>query len=45
VPDDAVLVESLGGRVRVVPGDPRNLKITAADDLGAAERLLAAREG
>jgi 2-C-methyl-D-erythritol 4-phosphate cytidylyltransferase len=43
--DDAVLVESLGGRVRVVPGDPRNLKITAADDLGAAERLLAAREG
>ena len=43
--DDAVLVESLGGRVRVVPGDPRNLKITAPDDLGAAERLLASREG
>ena len=43
--DDAVLVESLGGRVQVVPGDPRNLKITAPDDLGAAERLLASREG
>ncbi len=43
--DDAVLVEALGGRVRVVPGDPGNLKITAPDDLGAAERLLASREG
>jgi 2-C-methyl-D-erythritol 4-phosphate cytidylyltransferase len=43
--DDAVLVEALGGRVRVVPGDPRNLKITAPDDLDAAERLLASREG
>ena len=43
--DDAVLVEALGGRVRVVPGDPRNIKITAPDDLGAAERLLASREG
>jgi 2-C-methyl-D-erythritol 4-phosphate cytidylyltransferase len=43
--DDAMLVEALGGRVRVVPGDPRNLKITTPDDLGAAERLLASREG
>jgi len=43
--DDAVLVEALGGTVRVVPGDPGNLKITAPDDLGAAERLLASREG
>ncbi len=43
--DDAMLVEAVGGRVRVVPGDPRNLKITAPDDLGAAERLLASREG
>ncbi len=43
--DDAMLVEALGGRVLVVPGDPRNLKITAPDDLGAAERLLASREG
>jgi 2-C-methyl-D-erythritol 4-phosphate cytidylyltransferase len=41
--DDAVLVEASGGRVRVVPGQPDNLKITTADDLEAAERLLAAR--
>ena len=26
--DDAALVEALGATVRVVPGDPRNLKIT-----------------
>jgi 2-C-methyl-D-erythritol 4-phosphate cytidylyltransferase len=43
--DDAVLVEALGGTVRVVPGDPANLKITEPDDLGAAERLLASKEG
>jgi 2-C-methyl-D-erythritol 4-phosphate cytidylyltransferase len=41
--DDAMLVEAGGGRVRVVPGQPDNLKITTADDLEAAERLLAAR--
>jgi 2-C-methyl-D-erythritol 4-phosphate cytidylyltransferase len=41
--DDAMLVEESGGRVRVVPGQPDNLKITTADDLEAAERLLAAR--
>jgi 2-C-methyl-D-erythritol 4-phosphate cytidylyltransferase len=39
--DDAVLVEAVGGRVRVVPGDPGNLKITTPDDLAAAERRLA----
>ena len=41
--DDAMLVEATGGRVRVVLGRPDNLKITTADDLEAAERLLAAR--
>ena len=41
--DDAMLVESMGGTVRVVPGEPGNLKITDPDDLAAAERLLAAR--
>jgi 2-C-methyl-D-erythritol 4-phosphate cytidylyltransferase len=30
--------------VRVVPGEPANLKITDPDDLSAAERLLASRE-
>ena len=41
--DDAMLVESMGGTVHVVPGEPRNLKITDPDDLEAAERILAAR--
>ena len=41
--DDAVLVEAMGGRVRVVTGEPANLKITEQEDLDAAERLLAAR--
>jgi 2-C-methyl-D-erythritol 4-phosphate cytidylyltransferase len=31
--DDAGLVEALGGRVVVVPGDPENRKITVSDDL------------
>ena len=39
-----MLVEALGGTVRVVPGEPGNLKITDPGDLEAAERLLAARE-
>ena len=38
--DDAALVEALGATVRVVPGDPRNLKITTPADLGTAEGLL-----
>jgi len=31
--DDAALVEALGGTVVVVPGDPRNRKLTTPDDL------------
>jgi 2-C-methyl-D-erythritol 4-phosphate cytidylyltransferase len=38
--DDAALVEALGATVRVVPGDPRNLKITTPADLELAEHLL-----
>jgi len=38
--DDAALVEALGATVRVVPGDPRNLKITTPADLDTAEHLL-----
>jgi len=38
--DDAMLVERLGGRVRLVPGSARNLKVTTEDDLRLAERLL-----
>lgn len=40
--DDAALVEALGHEVLVVEGDPRALKITTADDLAHAERLLTA---
>lgn len=38
--DDAALVESLGATVRVVPGDPRNVKLTTPGDLAYAEHLL-----
>ncbi len=38
--DDAVLVERLGERVRLVGGDPANLKVTVPDDLALAEALL-----
>jgi 2-C-methyl-D-erythritol 4-phosphate cytidylyltransferase len=41
--DDAVLVERLGARVYVVPGNPENRKITSAADLRWAEELLRAR--
>jgi len=38
--DDAVLVEQDGGTVRIVPGEPRNLKITVPDDLEIAAGLI-----
>ncbi|MHB1964051.1 MAG: 2-C-methyl-D-erythritol 4-phosphate cytidylyltransferase [Acidimicrobiales bacterium] len=40
--DDAALVEALGATVRVVAGDPRNLKLTTPADLAFAEHLLGA---
>jgi 2-C-methyl-D-erythritol 4-phosphate cytidylyltransferase len=38
--DDAALVEEIGGEVVVVPGDPRNLKVTGPADLMIAAALL-----
>jgi 2-C-methyl-D-erythritol 4-phosphate cytidylyltransferase len=38
--DDAALVEAAGGTVVVVEGEPRNLKLTRADDLDLAQMLL-----
>ena len=38
--DDAALVEAVGGTVVVVPGDPRNLKVTGPADLMIAAALL-----
>jgi 2-C-methyl-D-erythritol 4-phosphate cytidylyltransferase len=40
--DCAGLVEAAGGRVRIVEGDPRLLKVTTQDDLDVAEALLRA---
>ena len=38
--DDAALVGRIGGRVRIVEGDPRNIKITRPHDVAVAELLL-----
>lgn len=40
--DDAGMVEKIGGRVIVVPGDPRNLKVTYPQDLAVVRALVAA---
>lgn len=42
--DDAALLEAIGLDVRVVPGEPNNLKVTRAGDLELAEALLSRRE-
>lgn len=41
--DDAALVESRGGRVVVVPGEPGNVKITTPSDLESVRAQRAAR--
>lgn len=41
--DDAALVESAGGRVVVVDGDPLAFKVTTAADLAHAERVARER--
>ncbi|MHB1505052.1 MAG: 2-C-methyl-D-erythritol 4-phosphate cytidylyltransferase [Acidimicrobiales bacterium] len=38
--DDAAMVEALGATVHVVPGDPRNVKLTGPADLVVAEAML-----
>jgi 2-C-methyl-D-erythritol 4-phosphate cytidylyltransferase/2-C-methyl-D-erythritol 2,4-cyclodiphosphate synthase len=43
--DEAMLAERAGHAVRLVEGDPRNLKITTAGDLERAEQLLGASTG
>ena len=39
--DDAQLVESAGGAIRVVRGDRRNIKVTFEDDFAIAEAIAA----
>jgi len=41
--DDSALVERLGYRVRVVEGSWENIKITTADDLDLAEKIIRMR--
>jgi 2-C-methyl-D-erythritol 4-phosphate cytidylyltransferase / 2-C-methyl-D-erythritol 2,4-cyclodiphosphate synthase len=43
--DDAAVAEAAGLAPVIVPGSEDNLKVTTAQDLGAAERLLASRLG
>ena len=38
--DDSSLVEAIGGRVKIVEGSHRNLKITTKEDMKIAEALL-----
>jgi len=40
--DDAAMVEENGGRVVVIPGDPRNMKVTFPEDLAVVRALVAA---
>ncbi len=42
--DDAGMIEDNGGRVIVVPGDPRNLKVTFPEDLAVVRALVAAED-
>jgi 2-C-methyl-D-erythritol 4-phosphate cytidylyltransferase len=44
VTDDAELLEAAGHRLRVVPGDLENLKVTYPEDCILVERLLRERE-
>jgi 2-C-methyl-D-erythritol 4-phosphate cytidylyltransferase len=43
--DDAALFERYAGSVRVVPGDPANLKVTVPADLPLAEAIAFLRDG
>lgn len=42
--DDAFLVEQAGGRVKIVDGDPENIKITTQEDLKWASLVLTGRK-
>ncbi|MEO5838625.1 MAG: 2-C-methyl-D-erythritol 4-phosphate cytidylyltransferase [Acidimicrobiales bacterium] len=42
--DDATLVEMIGGKVEIVPGESTNFKITTAHDLMVARMLVAAED-
>lgn len=43
--DDCQLVEAAGGKVRLTPGDYRNIKLTTPEDLAVAEVFAKGRSG
>ena len=43
--DDAALVQAAGGRLRLVDGEPRNLKLTGPDDLVVLRAFLRGDDG
>lgn len=42
--DDAALVERIGGKIKIIPGSPFNIKITTPEDFDMAECLLTKKE-
>ncbi len=38
--DDAALVENIGGRVKIIPGSPYNIKVTTPEDLEMLDWIL-----
>ncbi|MBN1592476.1 MAG: 2-C-methyl-D-erythritol 4-phosphate cytidylyltransferase [Candidatus Coatesbacteria bacterium] len=42
--DDAALVEEIGGKIKILPGPPNNLKVTYQDDLLVLKAFLEARK-
>lgn len=43
--DDASLVERIGGRVQILPGEATNLKITTVEDIPLARELMDKKHG
>jgi len=42
--DDSALVERIGGKIKVIEGDPFNIKVTTREDLKMAEYLLTCKK-
>ena len=45
VTDDAMLVEALGGKVKMIKGSYENIKITTPEDLEIGQAILKRRKG
>jgi 2-C-methyl-D-erythritol 4-phosphate cytidylyltransferase/2-C-methyl-D-erythritol 2,4-cyclodiphosphate synthase len=43
--DDAGMIEDNSGRIVVIPGDPRNMKVTFPEDLAVVRALVAVGAG